>query len=86
MSERPFTYDRDWEQIEAKLAECERKQNNHLTAITLLRNRGRLTKRQKQEATHHMRQFKGLEGAIATLRWVIGDPAADPLSGVKHDD
>ena len=74
-SER-FTYDKSWEEIEAKLDEAERLQNAHYTAL----QKGRLTKRQR---LHHMKQYKGLEGAIATLRWTLGDPQFDPLPGRK---
>ena len=70
-----FTYDKSWEQIEAKLKHCETKQNEHLTA---LKTGKRLNKKQK---LYHMKQFKGLEGSIATLRWVLGDADYDPLVG-----
>lgn len=85
MSRRAFTYDKSWDEIETMLATLERKQNNHLTAITLLKGQ-RMSKKQRQEAVWHMRQFKGLEGAITSLRWVLGDPNADPTVGVKTDE
>lgn len=61
-----FAYNRSWEDIEEMLWEAERKQNQHLMA---LRGRG-LTKEQKVQ---HMRDFKGLQGVIYGLRWVLGD-------------
>lgn len=61
-----FSYSRSWEDIEEMLWEAERKQNQHLMAL-----RGRaLTKEQKIQ---HMRDFKGLQGVIYGLRWVLGD-------------
>jgi len=61
-----FSYSRSWEDIETMLNEAERKQNKHLIA---LRNTS-LTKEQKVQ---HMRDFKGLQGVIYGLRWVLGD-------------
>jgi hypothetical protein len=61
-----FAYSRSWEDIETMLNEAERKQNRHLMA---LRGKG-LTKEQKVQ---HMRDFKGLQGVIYGLRWVLGD-------------
>ena len=71
-----FTYDKSWEQIEQKLREAERKQNQHFTQ---LQEKG-LSKKQK---LHHMKQYKGLEGAVSTLRWVLGDSDYDPLTGKR---
>jgi|TARA_R100000030_G_scaffold26054_2_gene18983 hypothetical protein len=61
-----FGYNRTWKEIEDLLWEAERKQNQHLMA---LRRKG-LTKEQKVQ---HMRDFKGLQGVIYGLRWVLGD-------------
>jgi len=61
-----FSYSRSWENIETMLNDAERKQNHHLMA---LRTKG-LTKEQKVQ---HMRDFKGLQGVIYGLRWVLGD-------------
>lgn len=73
-----FTYDRTWEQIESMLDECNAKQERHLNALSA----GNLSRADKM---HHMRQYKGLEGAIATLRWVLGDPHADPRVGITEN-
>ena len=61
-----FSYTREWVEIEGMLNEAERKQNMHLTS---LRNRD-LTKKQLKR---HMRNYKGLEGVVNSLRWVLGD-------------
>ena len=61
-----FSYNRSWEEIEKMLVEAERKQNKHLMAI----NRKGADKRERM---YHMRKFKGLEGVIRGLRWVLGD-------------
>ncbi len=74
----PFTYDKSWDEIETKLQEVEREQNKHLTALS---NRNRLS---KQQIMFHMRQFKGLQGASTTLRWVLGDARANPLEGMQE--
>lgn len=61
-----FSYERTWEEIENMLNEAEQKQNKHLMA---LRGKG-LT---KEERIQHMRDYKGLQGVIYGLRWVLGD-------------
>tara|TARA_R100000353_G_scaffold85351_1_gene63674 strand:+ start:219 stop:473 length:255 start_codon:yes stop_codon:yes gene_type:complete len=61
-----FAYNRSWEDIETMLSEAERKQNQHLMAI----NRKGADKRERM---YHMRKYKGLEGVIRGLRWVLGD-------------
>ena len=70
-----FSYDRDWDSIYEKLQECKKKQSQHLQAIKA----GDLTRKQMM---YHLRQFKGLEGAVCTLRWVMGDGTVDPAMGV----
>ncbi len=72
-----FTYDKSWDDIQAMLVECERLQNQHHVALLTGDD---LTRKQRM---HHMKQYKGLEGAIATLRWTLGDPNADPRFGMK---
>lgn len=67
-----FTYDMTWEQIENKLNDCVKRQQFHLKQMQNCK---------KSERMYHMRQYKGLEGAIATLRWVLGDRDYDPLVG-----
>ena len=61
-----FSYNRSWVDIENMLNDAERKQNQHLMA---LRDKG-LSKEQKVQ---HMRDYKGLQGVIYGLRWVLGD-------------
>ena len=60
-----FSYERTWEEIENLLNEAEREQNKHLTALQ--------TKKPKSLLMKHMRNYKGLEGVINALRWVLGD-------------
>lgn len=60
-----FAYNRSWEDIETMLGEAEREQNKHLLAIT--------RKTDKKTKMYHMRKYKGLEGVIRGLRWVLGD-------------
>ncbi len=61
-----FSYNRSWEDIETMLYDAEREQNKHFIAM----NRKGTTKKQK---IYHMRKYKGLQGVIAGLRWVLGD-------------
>jgi|14_taG_2_1085336.scaffolds.fasta_scaffold00047_26 hypothetical protein len=61
-----FSYERTWEEIETMLNDAERKQNKHLLALHNLA----LT---KEEKVQHMRDYKGLQGVIYGLRWVLGD-------------
>tara|TARA_R100000315_G_scaffold62493_1_gene44409 strand:+ start:86 stop:367 length:282 start_codon:yes stop_codon:yes gene_type:complete len=65
MSEN-FTYDRDWEQIHDALDKAERKQNWHMMKI-------QRKDTPKEDKVMHMRNYKGLEGVINALRWVLGD-------------
>tara|TARA_R100000152_G_C6753539_1_gene177300 strand:+ start:316 stop:552 length:237 start_codon:yes stop_codon:yes gene_type:complete len=59
-----FTYNRTWEQIEEMLYRLEQRQNRHYMMMQ---------KCKKQDRMYHMRQYKGLEGAINMARWVLGD-------------
>ena len=63
-SEEEFAYNRTWEQIESLLYRLEQRQNRHYMMMQ---------KCKKGERMYHMRQYKGLEGAINGLRWVLGD-------------
>tara|TARA_Y100000593_G_scaffold94859_1_gene196682 strand:+ start:1740 stop:1970 length:231 start_codon:yes stop_codon:yes gene_type:complete len=69
MSEN-FAYNKSWEEIEEMLHRAERKQHRHLMAL-------QNTKLKKQDKLHHMKQYKGLEGVINGLRWVLGDKDMD---------
>lgn len=60
-----FSYERTWEEIENLLNKAEREQNKHLTALQ--------TRKPKSLLMKHMRNYKGLEGVINALRWVLGD-------------
>ena len=60
-----FTYNRTWVEIEEMLDEAERKQNHHSIEMS--------KKIPKKKRIFHMRQFKGLEGVINSLRFVLGD-------------
>tara|TARA_Y100000361_G_C10965108_1_gene240908 strand:+ start:343 stop:609 length:267 start_codon:yes stop_codon:yes gene_type:complete len=65
-----FGYNRTWKEIEEMLWEAERKQNQHLMALRSKATHHILT---KEEKIQHMRDFKGLQGVIYGLRWVLGD-------------
>ncbi len=60
-----YSYERTWEEIETLLNKAEREQNKHLTALS--------TRKPKSLLMKHMRNYKGLEGVINALRWVLGD-------------
>jgi hypothetical protein len=60
-----YMYNRTWEEIEDMLNKAERKQNMHSIAMQRTNN--------KEEKISHMRNYKALEGAIKSLRWVLGD-------------
>jgi len=64
-----FSYERTWEEIEDLLNKAEREQNKHLTALQ--------TRKPKPLLMKHMRNYKGLEGVIYALRWVLGDLKID---------
>ena len=59
-----FAYDKSWEQIEALLDEAEREQNKRWLAFQRC---------PKPLRMQHWNNYKGLEGVINTLRWVLGD-------------
>ena len=59
-----FTYERTWEQIHELLDEAEREQNKRWTAFQ---------KCPKPLRMQHWNNYKGLQGVINTLRWVLGD-------------
>jgi len=62
-----YTYNRTWEDIHALLDEAERTKNQHKTATF----NERLSTKQRAQ---HMRDYKGLQGVVYSLRWVLGDP------------
>tara|TARA_R110002020_G_scaffold153171_22_gene332476 strand:- start:446 stop:700 length:255 start_codon:yes stop_codon:yes gene_type:complete len=59
-----FSYSRSWEEIEGLLFAAEQEQNKHY----MLMQSG-----DKKNRLFHMRNYKGLEGVINALRWVLGD-------------
>tara|TARA_R110000744_G_scaffold375_3_gene1401 strand:+ start:6506 stop:6751 length:246 start_codon:yes stop_codon:yes gene_type:complete len=59
-----FSYSRTWVEIEELLFIAEQEQNHHY----MLMQSGN-----KKDRVPHMRNYKGLEGAINGLRWVLGD-------------
>ena len=61
-----FTYERTWAEIEALLERVERERERLKEASF---DRDLSTK----ERAHHMRNYKGLQGATYALRWVLGD-------------
>lgn len=61
-----FTYERTWAEIEALLERVERERERRKEASF---DRDLSTK----ERAHHMRNYKGLQGATYALRWVLGD-------------
>jgi len=71
-----FSYSRSWEEIETMLYEAERQQNMcHV----------RLQKCNKKDRIYWMRQYKGLEGVINALRWVLGDLRMDRQKVLGRD-
>tara|TARA_R100001015_G_C4570943_1_gene129006 strand:+ start:36 stop:251 length:216 start_codon:yes stop_codon:yes gene_type:complete len=63
MRER-YTGVRSEEAILAMLDKAERKQNMHYTELQIGKRKKRI---------YHMRQYKGLEGVVKSLRWALGD-------------
>ena len=61
-----FTYERTWAEIEALLERVERERERRKEASF---DRDLSTK----ERAHHMRIYKGLQGATYALPWVLGD-------------
>ena len=61
-----FTYERTWAEIEALLERVARERERRKEASF---DRDLSTK----ERAHHMRNYKGLQGATYALRWVLGD-------------
>ena len=59
-----FAYDKEWVDIQNLLDEAEREQNKHWMAFQRC---------PKQLRMFHWNNYKGLEGVIYTLRWVLGD-------------
>mgnify|MGYP003117633926 CR=1 FL=1 len=59
-----FAYDKNWEDIEKMLEQAERQQN----FVWM-----RAGKAPRGERMYWLRQYKGLEGVINALRWVLGD-------------
>jgi hypothetical protein len=59
-----YSYERSWSEIHEMLDKAERKQNIHYM---------KMKQGKKSERVYHMRNYKGLEGVINGLRWVLGD-------------
>ena len=59
-----FSYNRSWEEIEQMLYLAEREQNMCYM---------QMQKCKKKDRMYWMRKYKGLEGVINGLRWVLGD-------------
>ena len=59
-----FSYNRSWEEIEQMLYLAEREQNMCYV---------QMQKCKKKDRMYWMRKYKGLEGVINGLRWVLGD-------------
>ena len=60
-----FAYDKMWDDIEVMLDKAERKQNWCWMKIQRATD--------KKERIKYMRTYKGLQGVINALRWVLGD-------------
>lgn len=60
-----FAYDKTWVDIHAMLDKAEREQNKHFVAMNNVNS--------KRKRIFHMRNYKGLQGVIVSLRWVLGD-------------
>ncbi len=61
-----FSYTRSWDDIENMLYEAEKQENYHFMQL----KRKDINKKHR---VFHMRKWKGLQGVIAGLRWVLGD-------------
>ena len=59
-----FSYSKTWDDIENFLNEVEREQNKHWMAFQRC---------PKPLRMFHWNNYKGLEGVINALRWVLGD-------------
>jgi len=59
-----FSYNKEWTEILDLLDEAEREQNKRWIAFT---------KCPKALRQQHWNNYKGLEGVINALRWVLGD-------------
>ena len=59
-----FSYNRSWDDIETLLYEAEKEQNACYMQMQRCRKKDRI---------YYMRKYKGLQGVIKGLRWVLGD-------------
>ena len=59
-----FAYDKEWVDIQNLLDEAEREQNKRWVAFT------KCPKKLRQQ---NWNNYKGLQGVINALRWVLGD-------------
>ena len=59
-----FSYNRSWDDIETLLYEAEKEQNATFMQMQRCRRKDRI---------YYMRKYKGLQGVINGLRWVLGD-------------
>lgn len=59
-----FSYTRSWDDIETMLHEAEREQN-----VCYMQ----MQRCKKKDRIYWMRKYKGLQGVINGLRWVLGD-------------
>ena len=71
-----FSYSRSWEEIEDMLFKAEREQNLCYTHLQKCRKKDRIPL---------MRKYKGLEGVINGLRWVLGDLKMDKNKVLGRD-
>lgn len=61
-----FSYDKQWSEIEEMLNDAEAEMKKHKTTIL---NKNIPTRMKEQP----MRDYKGLQGVVYGLRWVLGD-------------
>ena len=59
-----FAYNKSWDEIEQMLYDAEKQQN----FVWMRAGRAK-----RSERMYWLRQYKGLEGVINALRWVLGD-------------
>ena len=71
-----FTGLRTENEIELMLDRAERKQNQMLVNLSMIRNYKALPDIRKTRM-HYMRNYKALEGVVKALRWVLGDKDID---------
>ena len=74
-----FSYTRSWDDIETMLREAEKQESAHWMQ---LKRKGI----SKKHRIYHMRKWKGLQGVIVGLRWVLCDKNITRAEVLGKDD